>query len=127
MASSYQFGLDEPWPRGWPNDWLLMSVVGGPGSWYRLYNEPNLKKFHQPTVHGVDYPTVDVGQAYYDEGLGALMVAIFPGNTTFKVTNLTGTERKVSQDGVPFGGLKAVGDGEIEVTTTVDRHAFVIR
>jgi hypothetical protein len=34
------------------------------------------------------------------------------------VTNLTGTERKVSQDGVPFGGLKAVGDGEIEVTTT---------
>jgi len=63
-----------------------------------------------------------------------LMVAIFPeddkkvgSNTTFKVTNLTGTERKVSQDGVPFGGWKAIGDGEIEVTTTVDRHAFVIR
>jgi hypothetical protein len=62
------------------------------------------------------------------------MVAIFPGddkkagsNTTFKVTNLTGTERKVLQDGVPFGGWKALGDGEIEVTTTVDRHAFVIR
>ena len=79
-----------------------MSVAGGPGSWSRLYNEPNLKKFHQPTVHGVDYPTVDVGQAYYDDGLGALMVAIFPGddkkvgsNTTFKTTNLAGTERKV--------------------------------
>jgi hypothetical protein len=62
------------------------------------------------------------------------MLAIFPGddkkvgsNTTFKVTNLTGTERKVSQDGVPFGGWKAIGEGEIQVTTTVDRHAFVIR
>ena len=130
----YQFGLDEAWPRGWPNDWLLMCVAGGQGSWHRLYNEPNLKKFHQPTVFGVDYPTVSVGQAFYDEGLGALMLAIFPGddkkvgsNTTFKVTNLTGTERKVSQDGVPFGGWKAHGDGAIEVTTTVDRHAFVIR
>ena len=42
-------------------------------------------------------------------------------NTIFKVTNLTGAERKVLQDGVPFGGWKALGDGEIEVTTTVDR------
>jgi hypothetical protein len=130
----YQFGLDEPWPRGWPNDWLLMSVAGGQGSWYRLYNEPNLKKFHQPTLHGVDYPTVSVAQACYDEGLAALMVAISPGedtkvgsNTTFKVTNLPGAERKVLQDGAPFGGWKAIGDGEIEVTTTVDRHTFVIR
>ncbi|MBA2591943.1 MAG: hypothetical protein H0U97_06635 [Gammaproteobacteria bacterium] len=72
-----------------------MTVAGGPGSWYRLYNEPNLKKFHQPTVSGIDYPTVGVGQAYYDESLGALMVALLPGDekktggkTTFKVTNL---------------------------------------
>lgn len=111
-----------------------MCVAGGQGSWSRLYNEPNLKKFHQPAVFGVDYPTVSVGQAYYDESLGALMVAIFPGddkkvggNTTFKLTNLTGTERKVLQDGVPFAGWKAHGDGAIEATTTVDRHAFVIR
>jgi hypothetical protein len=62
------------------------------------------------------------------------MLAIFPGddkkvgsNTTFKVTNLNGTERKVLQDGVPFGGWKPLGDGEIQVTTTVDRHAFVIQ
>jgi hypothetical protein len=111
-----------------------MCVAGGQGSWSRLYNEPNLKKFHQPTVCAVDYPTVSVGQAYYDEGLGALMLAILPGDdkkagskTTFKVTNLTGTERKVSQDGAPFAEWKALGDGEIEVTTTVDRHAFMIR
>ena len=62
------------------------------------------------------------------------MVAISPGddkkvggNTTFKVTNLAGAERKVLQDGAPFGGWKAIGDGEIELTTTVDRHTFVIR
>jgi len=130
----YQFGLDEPWPRGWPNDWLLMTVAGGQGSWYRLYNEPNLKKFHQPTVSGIDYPTVSVAQAYYDESLRALMLALLPGDekktggkTTFKVTNLEGKERKVLQDSAPFKEWKAIGEGEIEVTTTVDRHTFVIR
>ena len=130
----YQFGIDEPWPRGWPNDWLLMSIAGGQGSWYRLYNEPNLRKFHQPTVSGIDYPTVSVGQAYYDESLGALMVALLPGDdkktggkTTFKVTNLEGMERKVLQNDAPFKEWKATGEGEIEVTTTVDRHTFVIR
>jgi hypothetical protein len=62
------------------------------------------------------------------------MIAISPGdakkvggNTTFKVTNLAGTERKLLQDGAPFGGWKAIGYGEIEVTTTLERHTFVIR
>ncbi len=88
----YQFGLDEAWPRGWPNDWLLMCVAGGQGSWHRLYNEPNLKKFHQPTVSAVDYPTVSVGQAFYDEGLGALMVAIFPGDAKKVGSNTSGID-----------------------------------
>ncbi|MGH8610686.1 MAG: hypothetical protein ACREYF_01215, partial [Gammaproteobacteria bacterium] len=78
--------------------------------------------------------TVSVGQAYYDESLGALMVALLPGDdkktggkTTFKVTNLEGMERKVLQDGAPFKEWKATGEGEIGVTTTIDRHTFVIR
>ncbi len=40
---------------------------------------------------------------------------------------LEGKERKVLQDGAPFKEWKAIGEGEIEVTTTVDRHTFVIR
>jgi|GEM_PF-2505549 len=61
------------------------------------------------------------------------MVALLPGDdkkaggkTTFKVTNLEGKERKVLQDGASFKEWKATGEGEIEVTTTVDRHTFVI-
>jgi len=133
----YKFGLDEPWPRGWPNDWILLAFAGGPGSWYRLFTDPNVKKFYQPTVSGVDYPTVAVRQAYYDESLGALMIAISPGDvtgqkagapTTFRVTNLQPTkEHVVLQDGQPFTGWELVTDTEITVKTTVDGHTFVIR
>lgn len=129
----YQFGLDEQWPRGWPNDWLWMSLAGEPGSWRKLYNNPNVSKFHQPTVSGVDYPTVNVRQAFYCDNVGALVFAIAPSTeekvgkaTTFRVTNLTGENRKILADGEPSDNWKVVGDGEIEVKTTIDQHSFVI-
>ncbi len=129
----YTFGIEESWPRGIPNEWALLSHIGGPGSWRRMYQDINLKKFEQPAVVGVDYPTVTVSQAYYDEELGALIFSMAPGTderigseTTFKVTNLDGGEREILADGEPYNDWKMVGDGEIEVQTTVAPHAFVI-
>jgi hypothetical protein len=62
------------------------------------------------------------------------MLAILPGDThkvesetSFKVKNLDSKEPKVMQDGVPSGKWKPLGDGEIQITTTVDHHTFVIR
>jgi hypothetical protein len=33
-----------------------MSVVAGPGAWWRLFSEPNIKKSEERAVSGVDYP-----------------------------------------------------------------------
>ena len=62
------------------------------------------------------------------------MLAISPGDaqkaggeTTFKVNNLGGQDRKILQDGADTAKWESVGDGEILVTTTVGHHTFVIR
>lgn len=129
----YQFGLDEEWPRGWPNDWLWMSLAGESGSWRKLYKSPDVSKFHQPTVTNVDYPAVNVRQAVYCSDVGALMFAIAPSTeqdigkeTTFRVTNLKGDKRKILADGEFSENWEAVGDSAIEVKTTIDQHSFVI-
>ena len=50
------------------NATLMVGEAGGDGAWWRLFNEPNLRKFEQPTVVGVDYPKVGISEAAYDEG-----------------------------------------------------------
>jgi len=146
----YQFGLNEPWPRGWPNDWLLLPFAGSPGAWTNMYCSPNLKKFHQPTLTDVDYPSIEVRQAVYSEDIDALIVALGPaerGNrptpvsggsdgpaakgttTAFRVTNLAaGRQRSVIADGVPSEAFEVVSETEIVVTTAATQsHTFRIR
>jgi hypothetical protein len=132
----YKFGIDEQWPRGWPNDWMLMSVAGGPGSWQKMHNDPDIKKFHQPTLVGVNYPDVAVRQAKYDESIGALVLSITAGSdgklagekTTFRIENLNPSkDHHVLMDGSPYNGWKAVTDTEISIDTTIAEHSFVIR
>lgn len=133
----YQFGLGEPWPRGWPNDWLLLTFAGTPGRWREMYNSPNLKKFLHPTLCEVDFPTIEVRQAAYAEDIDALIVALGPsdktrangGQTTFKVRNLPAAQpRQVVEDDTVSDRFEVTSDTEIVVTTTADRdHVFTIR
>jgi Linalool dehydratase/isomerase len=130
----YQFGIREPWPRGIPNHWVQLTFMGEAGSFRRMYVEPNLSKFDQPTVCGIDYPNLTVRQAYYDEAKGALAIAITPGHdaaptgstTSFRVRNLRGDTPTVQQDGDESTAWRLVGPGEIEIRTTVGGHTFLI-
>ncbi|MGH4017995.1 MAG: hypothetical protein ACRDT0_01865 [Pseudonocardiaceae bacterium] len=133
----YQYGLGEEWPRGWPNDWLLLSFAGPPGSWVQMYTAPNLAKFCEPTVCDVDFPAVEVRQAVYSEDVAALIVAIGPNEgvnsqkeqITFRVKNLPGGRaREVIEDGNVSNNFDEVNPTEIVVKTSADRHhAFTIR
>ncbi len=69
----YLFGLREPYPRGQFNAHLMVPEAAGPGAWWRLFNEPNLKKFEEPTVHDVDYPQMGLSQACYDRSKRVLI------------------------------------------------------
>jgi hypothetical protein len=111
----------------------MVSEVAGPGAWWRLFNEPNLKKFEEPTVYGVDYPRMGLSQAYYDRQQRTLVLRTYPiaqsalgSPTSFRVKNLARPgDCTVLADGAPYGGW-AVREGELEVTTTIDQRSFQI-
>ncbi len=128
----YWFGLDGPWPRGQLTGVLMMSRVGEPGAWWRIFNEPNLAKHDEPTVEGVDYPDVGVAQAYNDADAGVLWVRTYAGApsrrgapTTWRVTNLPDPAAvSVTCDGEEFAAVRVIGEDAIEIASDIDDHLF---
>jgi hypothetical protein len=98
----------------------------------RISEAPNLRKFLEPTVYGVDFPTVCLSQAYYDVDRRCLVISMDPGlpaavgrPTSFRVSNVEAQRCRIRADGQPFEDWRIVGD-EIEITTNVAEHTFVI-
>jgi len=48
------------------NSLMMLSEIGQPGDWWRVFNQPNLAKHHQPTIEGVQYPALGIIQACYE-------------------------------------------------------------
>ncbi len=126
------FGLNEAHPRGQMNARAMAGWVCTPGAWSRLFNEPNLTKFDEPTVDGVDFPSVALSEARWDGK--ALHIAAHPqnaamrGNTsTMRITNI---DLKVAWQMVPANGqavtLNVTGD-HINVELVVDNRPVIIR
>jgi hypothetical protein len=129
----YLFGLREPHPRGKYNANLMVSEVAGSGAWWRLFNEPNLRKFEEPTVYGVDYPRMGLSQAYYDRERRTLVLQTYTNDqaargtpTSFRIQNLAEPGRcTVLADDAPYSSW-GVREGELEVTMTIGRRSLRI-
>ena len=129
---TWGFGLNEPHPRGQYNGYMATAEAGSPGAMARFYDAPNLRKFLEPSVYGVDFPNVCLSQAYYDLDRRSLVISMDPGlprssgqPTTFRVNNVDPQRCRVTVDGQPSQDWQIVGD-EIEITTNVAEHTFVI-
>jgi hypothetical protein len=130
----YGFGLNEPLPRGQPNATIMMAEAGSEGAWWRIFNQPNLQKFSQPVVSGVEYPTLGIAQAYYDPGHGRLAVATYAADpatsgrpTRFRVEQLPSAERcRVERDGAPYNRWRRSGPASIELEVEAAEHAYLI-
>ena len=129
----WAFGLGESRPRGQFNASAAMAEMMTEGAWWRLFNEPNYRKFVDPTVHGVDFPTVCLSQATYDATRRLLVVSTDAGvpaargkATTFRVSNVNPQRCSVIADGTVSDAWRAV-DGDIEIATTVGEHTFLVR
>ncbi len=130
----FWFHLDEPWPRGQLSASLMVTEVADPGDWQRLFNAPNLLKFAEPTVEGVDFPQLGLSQAYNDVADGMLSVGTYDATTSergrgtqFRITNLPYMDAVyVRCDGEEFRDWARIDDGSISIRTTVDRHQFQI-
>jgi hypothetical protein len=126
---AYWFGLDEPWPRGQFNATMAMIECAEPGAWSRVFNAPRTDLHAEPTLRGVDYPTIGVRRTHHDLGRRALEVDIFAatparrGNaTTFTVENLAVDALDVRLDGRRHDGWRRTGHDAVEIDLTVDSH-----
>jgi len=126
------FGLDEPYPRGQLKARAMAGWVCKEGDWTRIFNAPNLVKFDQPTVIGVDFPRVALSEARWDGT--ALHLAAHPQNTAVegsrtkvRITNVASAEGwvMIRSDGttIPL----SVEEDHIIAELTVDNEAVVVR
>ena len=128
----YWFGLDEDYPRGQLSGLMICADVGDPGAWSSVFNQPNLTKFDQPTVAGVDFPRLGISRAYNDPDGGVLRVSTYgsvasSGDTKFRVEQLSDASAvEVRLDGEVYTRWRPLGDRSIEIDTTYSQHDFEI-
>jgi len=131
---AFGFGLGEAWPRGQMNAWVMPALlVRYPGHWRRIFQAPNTAKFREPTLEGVDFPTLRIRRARFDGARRTLEVATTTMNesqrgrpTSLRVTRLApGSRVTVVTDGGPGVELRA-DTGSVTIPTTVDDHRIVV-
>ena len=128
------FGRNEPYPRGQLSALQMLCEIGAPGAWSRVFTEPNLAKFDEPTVVGVDYPSLGIAQAWNDGETGNLRIATYAATpsrrgtaTSFRVTKLADPKTvRVRCDGVDDPRWRVVGEDAIEVECEIGDHRFEI-
>lgn len=125
------FGLDEPHPRGQWNARAMAGWVCTPGAWGRIFNEPNVAKFDEPTIVNVDFPRVALSEARWDGD--TLHLAAQPQNasvrntrTTITVTNLDTTEGWQLVDATGVSRPLAPSGRDIVVELTADNEVVHI-
>lgn len=128
------FNFGESWPRGQLSSLMVLTELGEPGAWSRVFNQPNLKKFGEPTVSGVDYPTLGISQCWNDLTSGTLWVETYcatgskRGNAArWRVSGLPDPAAvRITMDENEFTGWSVDGTDSIEVAIDVDTHQFRI-
>ena len=129
---SWGFALNEPHPRGQLNALMMTSEAGSKGALWTLFNQPNLRKFTDPTVHSVDFPNICLSQAWYDVERRRLVVSTDSGipasvgePTAFRVSGVDAQRCNVITDGELSHNWRVVDD-EIEINSSVGEHTFII-
>ena len=130
----YHFRLSEPYPRGQANAVIMAAEAGGKQAWWRIFNQPNLRKFDQPTVTGVDFPRLGISQAIYDADEALLAVATYAADpwlagtqTTFTVERLREpTQVRLLRDGQVYEDWRVSGNDRIEIKAEVHDHAYLV-
>ena len=132
----FQFG--ENWPRGQLSSLAMIAEVGEAGAWQKMFRQPNLEKFGAPTIEAIDYPRLEVAQAFNDKDSGMLQLTIFAGDparsgqeTSFRVAQLPNPEEvKIFCDGAEYKNWRIDGQSSseksIKITTTINTHSFQI-
>ena len=123
--------LNEAHPRGQLNARIMAGWVCTPGAWSKIFNEPNLSKFNEPTVEGVDFPRVSLSVAQWDgqelsiaaQGQNA---SITGSTTTVKITNINAEENWSIPDSYRGRASLSREKGYLELKFIVDNEIVVV-
>lgn len=126
----YWFGIDEPWPKGTLNAMMMLSDAGAPGAWTRVFTDPLTSVHTEPTVRGVDYPTLGISRARNDMAARVMDIsttAATPSRrgapTTFTIDRLPNPDAvTMTLDDQEYPRWRVTGPDSIEVDLTVDTH-----
>ena len=128
---TFALGLNEAHPRGQWNARMMAGWVCTQGAWSRIFNQPNLAKFDEPTVEGVDFPKIVLSEARWDGA--ALYVAAHPQNasvegiqTNIRVTNIQPGDWVATQSNGERVYLTSDGD-HLDVPLVADNQVVVIQ
>jgi hypothetical protein len=127
----FWFKLGEEYPRGQLSAFLILGELVDQGSWWRLFNQPDLAKFREPVVAGVDYPKIGLLRAFNDAD-AVLHFTTYAATashrgqpTSFRVENLTSPATvSVRRDGAPYERWRVSADNAIEVDSEIEGHDF---
>jgi hypothetical protein len=131
----YRFGLNEAWPRGQMNAWVMPAeLLHTAGQWSGIFQKPNLRKFQAPTLEGVEFPALRVRQAHYDERARVLRVAVTCRDATrtgqptvVQIANLPRQSPvRVSVDGAPATSHQATR-GRLPIALRMGAHSIEVQ
>ncbi len=121
------------YPRGQYNATMAAADAMTEGGWWRLGNVSSAQRFDEPTVRGVDFPTLALTRAEWDGETRQLHLTLDPMNdavvgqpTSMRVSGLEdpATFRAISPDGVPVE--VEVQGPELVLRTQVGNHALIV-
>jgi hypothetical protein len=128
------FGFGEEYPRGQPGALLALSEIGTRGSWREAFEPAADDRFNEPSVEGVDYPTLGIAQAHNYSDDRALVVETYAATsahrgraTTVRVSQLPDSAKvAVTCDSQEFARWRSIGPNEIELSVDVAEHLYRI-
>jgi hypothetical protein len=120
---TWDFGLDEPHPRGQYNATMAAADAVTEGAWWRLGNVSTADRFDEPTVCDVDFPAVALTQAEWDCDSRRLLLSLHAMNK--RVTGQTTTMRVTGLDDASSFTASSP-DGAV-VETELDGRDLVLR
>lgn len=127
---AFWFGYDSTWPRGQLNATMMLTECASPGAWWRVFNEPKLALALEPTLHGVDYPSIGIRRAQNDMAQHVLTIettAATPSRrgapTSFTIDQLPSpAEVSVTVDGHDSAGWHVTGSNSIRLELDIGDH-----
>lgn len=130
----FGLGLNERHPRGQLNATMMLAEsLCGPGQWRAAFGPVSDQRFAEPTVHRVDFPTLGIHQADFDETSRTLVVSTYAATPTdgatssFVVTGLPDANACTVQcDGNAHRRTRLVDQHTIALTCSVADHTFRI-